>query len=182
MTVGDARFVELYELHYRHIYAYCKRRTSVDKVEDAVADTFLTAWRKIDELPDGEGALPWLYAVAYRVLGHQWRGASRQSKLKEKLASIGVSHDPPPEEYIAVRQESEQVLKALSSLKDREQEILRLSVWEELHHQEIAQMLDLNTDAVKKRLSRARRNLLREYNRMEEKDMKSPAAQEGGAW
>ncbi len=71
MTLGDARFVDLYQRYYRHVYAYCRRRTAADKVEDAVAETFLVVWRKIGEVPPGDEALPWLYSVAHRVLGSE---------------------------------------------------------------------------------------------------------------
>ena len=182
MTVGDSRFIGLYERYYRHVYAYCRRRTAADKVEDAVAETFLTAWRKIDAVPSGEDALPWLYAVAHKVVGHQWRGASRQSKLADKLHSVGMTTAAPAEDFVMVAHESRQALDALSRLKDTEQEILRLSVWEELSHFEIATVLGLSTDAVKKRFSRARMRLAHELNRMDKGRSKTPAVQKGGAW
>ncbi len=182
MTVGDARFVDIYQSYYRHVYAYCRRRTTTDKVEDAVAETFLTAWRKIDEVPPGDEALPWLYSVSYRVLGHLWRGASRQSRLETRLNSVGVSPVASAEEYVVVDQESRRAIDALSKLRASEQEILRLSVWEELSHAEIAEVLGLTTDAVKQRFSRARKKLAQELNRMEKVRSKSPAVQEGGAW
>ncbi len=182
MTLGDARFVDLYQRYYRHVCAYCRRRTAADKVEDAVAETFLVVWRKIGEVPPGDEALPWLYSVAHRVLGHQWRGASRQSRLESKLASLGVSVAASAEDYVVVDQASRQALFALSKLRRSDQEILRLSIWEELPHREIAEVLGLNTDAVKKRFSRARKKLAQELNRMEKGHSKSPAVQKGGAW
>ena len=35
--------------------------------QDAAADVFLTAWRRLDELPEGDAARVWLYATARRV-------------------------------------------------------------------------------------------------------------------
>jgi DNA-directed RNA polymerase specialized sigma24 family protein len=61
MTTSDARFVELYERNYWKVYRYCRRRTSADRVDDAVADTFLTAWRNIGDVPQGDAGLRWLY-------------------------------------------------------------------------------------------------------------------------
>lgn len=182
MTTDDARFVALYERHYRHVFGYCRRRIPADRVDDAVADTFLTAWRNIRAVPDGEEALPWLYSVAYRVLGHQWRSASRRARLNSRLDSLRVGHASPPEEYVVFDQESQLVLQALSRLKPSDQELLRLTVWEELGHKEIALVLGLSTDAVKKRASRARKALAREFERVEQRQESSPAAQKGGAW
>jgi RNA polymerase sigma-70 factor (ECF subfamily) len=48
----------------------------------------MLAWRKIDEMPLGDGALPWLYAVAYRVISHQWRSVRRYRRLVARLGSV----------------------------------------------------------------------------------------------
>ena len=182
MTAGDAKFVSVYETYYRHVYAYCRRRTGPDRVDDAVAEVFLIAWRRIVELPDGEACLPWLYRVAYRVVGHQFRAASRRNQLTRKLAAIGVEATTPTDDYLVQRQESRQVIDALDRLRIPDQEILKLSIWEELPHPEIADILDISVDAAKQRLSRARKRLAREYHRLEKRHVKSPAAQKGGAW
>ena len=182
MTAGDERFVAIYEAHYGAVYAYCRRRTTADRVDDAVANVFLTAWRKISSLPSEDEILPWLYKVAFRALGHQWRGSNRASSLKSKLSSIGVDQVPEPDEVVIVREDARTVVDALSRLKPIDQEILRLALWEDLPRRDIAFALGLSPDAVKKRLSRARQNLTREYNRLETKRRHVPAAQEGGAW
>jgi RNA polymerase sigma factor (sigma-70 family) len=118
-------------------------------------------------------------AVAYRVLGHHWRSASRRSRLNEKLAGIGSPPALSPEDLIVVAHDSEQILSALDRLREKDQEFLRLSIWEELNHAEIAEMFNLSEEAVRKRLSRARKSLAREYDRLEK--IVAPAAQEGGA-
>lgn len=137
--------------------------------DEAVAETFLIAWRKIEDVPDGDEALPWLFAVAYRTLGHQRRSATRRTKLAVKLASVGATQMQAPEDYIVIRQEAQRIIEALSRLKAKDQEILRLSVWEELTHDQIAQMFDLSATAVRKRLSRARQRLAREFGRIEKR-------------
>jgi RNA polymerase sigma factor (sigma-70 family) len=181
MTVGDARFVRLYEAHYASVWAYCRRRIDPDRVDDAVADVFLTAWRRIEELPPEDRVLPWLYGVAYRVLAHEWRGASRTLRLREKLGAVGVHAIDMPAEQVVMREESRLVVEAAARLKGSDREILRLAVWEELKQAQIAVALGISTDAVKKRLSRARRRA-NEYVRLEKKRRQVPTAQEGGAW
>jgi RNA polymerase sigma-70 factor (ECF subfamily) len=182
MTAGDARFVELYQSFYRHIYGYCRRRTNADMVEDAVADIFLTVWRKIDQAPAGDESLPWLYGVAFRVLQSQWRSLSRRRRLSDKLASIGAETVMAPEEYIIFGDESRMVHEALARLKPTDQEILRLTAWEELAQGDVALALGISVGAVRQRLYEARKNLTREFNRLEKKSSTSPAARKGGAW
>ncbi len=182
MTASDSKFASLYDRHYGHVYAYCRRRVAFDRVEDAVADVFLVAWRKIDDVPDGERALMWLYRVAYRVVGHVWRSSSRSRKLESKLLSLGLESHPTPDDLLIRAQEEQQVIEAASRLKARDEEVLRLSVWEGLNHRQIASILDISDNAVKQRLHRAKKNLTREFNRLQASRSKSSAAQEGGVW
>ncbi len=180
MTSGDARFAEVYERFFRQVYGYCLRRISPDRVDDVVAETFMVTWRRIDDVPEGDSALPWLYAVAYKVLSTQWRGRSRQRKLQAKLISVGVEPVSSTEDFIITAEASDQVFRAISRLKSTDQEILKLTVWEELSHAEIAAFFGIGLGAVKQRSLIARKNLTREYNRLENKRIKPLAAQKGG--
>ena len=176
------RFLEVHDRFYRHVYAYCRRRTHTDAVEDVVADTFLIAWRKSDQIPPGDQALPWLYGVAYRVLTHQWRSAFRRERLAEKLSSLGVTAMSLPEDVVVIRQDARPLLTALAALKSTDQEILRLTAWEELSHAEIAAALGINVGAVRQRFYAAKKKLADEYNRLEKRRTDLPAAQKRGAW
>jgi DNA-directed RNA polymerase specialized sigma24 family protein len=65
---------------------YAARRTdSPEDTEDVMSETFLTAWRRIADVPEGEAARLWLYGVARRVLANQRRGQSRRAGLAERL-------------------------------------------------------------------------------------------------
>ena len=182
MTTKESKFVRIYERYHGHVYAYCRRRVALDRVEDAVADTFLVAWRRIDLVPDGEPALLWLYRVAYRVVGHVWRGSSRSRKLETRLMSLGVETHPGPDDLLIMAQDERQVIEAASRLRSKDEEVLRLAFWERLNHKQIASVLEINDNAVKQRLFRAKKNLTREFNRIQGNEAKSHAAQKGGVW
>ena len=165
----DARLLDVYERHYREISAYCRRRVSADRVDDVVSETFLIAWRKREVMPEGRDALPWLYGVAHRVILHKWRSSGRSRRLEAKLASLGIDEASSAEELLVVSEESRQVIEATSRLRPKDQELLRLSYWEELSHAEVGQVLGLRPDAVRQRVSRALRALAREYERLDRK-------------
>ncbi|MBG0813570.1 hypothetical protein HS045_04950 [Planomonospora sp. ID82291] len=49
------------------MYRYAVRRSdSTDDVADVIAETFLVAWRRLDDVPDGDAAVLWLYGAARR--------------------------------------------------------------------------------------------------------------------
>jgi RNA polymerase sigma-70 factor (ECF subfamily) len=181
-VVEDAAFLDLYGRFHRHVYAYCRRRLPADVVDDAVAETFVLAWRKSDQIPQGDQALLWLYGVAYRVLTHQWRSNFRRRRLAEKVATFGEIAMSLPEEIVIAGHEQRQLLAALGALRPNEQEILRLAVWEELSQADMAIALGISVGAVRQRFYAAKKKLAEEYNRLESRKISSPAAQKGGAW
>lgn len=174
------RFAALYESYFGQVYAYCRRRSSEDAVDDLVADVYLTVWRKIGNAPEGEDALRWLYRIAYLVLANHWRSAGRRRKLAQKLESIGVGSAPLLSDQVVVREEVRQVLEAARRLAPKDQELLRLASWEHLSMEDIAVILDVTANTVKQRLHRARTRLVREHQRSSRRNVNSPAALEGG--
>jgi RNA polymerase sigma-70 factor (ECF subfamily) len=179
MSDQEARFAELYRRYGQQLHAYCLRRTPASQAADAVAETFLVAWKKIDEVPNGGDALPWLYAVAYRVLSHQWRHKARSRRLIERLSGLANAEAPPPDVLLVRNEEYRMVIKASSRLKSIDQEVLRLTLWEELSHADVAVVLGIEVGVVKQRAYRARRNLANEYQKMT-REPQPPAALQGG--
>jgi RNA polymerase sigma-70 factor (ECF subfamily) len=175
----ETRFIDVYRRFSRHIQAYCARRTDDSQVADAVADTFLVAWRRIDQLPEGEAALLWLYAVAYRVLSHQWRHKARSRRLIQRLQGLAQIEAFSPEVVLVRSEEHGQVLLAAARLRPVDQEILRLTLWEELSHPDVAAVLGVEVTVVKQRAYRARQNLADQYRKLTG-DRKPPTARKGG--
>lgn len=178
-----ARFEALYTAHFAAVSAYCRRRVAVELVDDVVAETFLTAWRRIDEVPDGERGLFWLYHVAYRLVGHQWRGRSRRQRLASRLESVVATSTATPEDDAVDRDEVHRVLEASARLNESDAEIMRLVAWEHLSRDAIAEVLDIKPNAVSQRIHRARTNLTKEFTRLERRSpatRTSPAARKGG--
>ena len=177
----DTRFAELYARYYRPVHAYCRRRVASAAVEDAVAEVFLTAWRRLHEVPDGDSALMWLYGAAHHVVGNQWRGAARYRRLKARIRTVGGQPAFPADETILDDDACRIVHDAIAGLGRTDVEVLLLTAWEQLSIAEIAVVLDITPNAVTQRLHRARRNLGREYRRLQTHPVSTPEAPTGGA-
>ena len=87
--------------------------------------------------PTGERSRAWLFGVAYRVVGNQYRSRRRRSRLWTRLADLGTGHDPSRIEPSSGR-EVEFVHLALDQLSPADRELLRLSSWDGLTRSEIA--------------------------------------------
>jgi len=180
----ETLFAALYHRHYRAIRGFCRRRVPKDAVDDVVAETFLTAWRRIEDVPPGDQALLWLYSVAYRVIGHHWRGAARRRRLEDRIQLIHGGEASDADDGVVAVVAADQrrlVLDAASRLNENDAEVLRLAAWEQLSIADIAEVLGIAPNAVKQRLHRAKQHLGREYRKLESGTHKStPEAPKGG--
>jgi len=150
------RFEQVYAVHHAAIVGYALRRAgNADDAADVIAETFLTAWRRIDDIPAVEAARPWLYGVARRVLANQRRGEQRRTalgeRLRSELAADPYDREPPPG--------LDRVAVAFTRLGHTDREILTLAAWEGLDAGQIAVVLGCSRNAARIRLHRARRRL-----------------------
>ena len=158
-STREGAFRDLYDRHHRRVMAYLLRRADREEAFDAAEDVFLVAWRRLAEIPPGDRALPWLYGVARRVLANHRRSAVRSWRLAQRLAAQVPDPPPGPDTQAIGHLESEAMLAALATLPEHDQEVLRLTYWEELPHAEIAPLIGCSTEAVHVRRYRAERRL-----------------------
>jgi RNA polymerase sigma-70 factor (ECF subfamily) len=141
------RFERIYEEHVDAVRAYVRRRAPASVVDDVVADVFVVALRRIDDVP--RNALPWLYAVARKTLANERRRRTAQPGC----GAIGVQHwDPDPTG-------DSQLAAAFAALSDADREILRLVAWEGLSLRHAARVLDCSAVAARVRYHRAKSRL-----------------------
>jgi RNA polymerase sigma factor (sigma-70 family) len=153
----QARFRAVYGDNYHCVLGYLLRRTSSrEDAEDLLAETFLTAWRRLEEMPSGEARL-WLYGVARNALANHRRGERRRGRLTGRLlAAASVQHQAQAEGDLAW------IAAAFSRLRPDDRELLALAAWEGLDPGEIATVLGCSRNGARIRLHRARRRLARE--------------------
>jgi DNA-directed RNA polymerase specialized sigma24 family protein len=80
----QALFQSLYEHQQPDVLAYFLRRLGREDAVEATADAFLTAWRRIDDAPDGEEVRLWLFCIARNVLRNRQRTNRRIRRLTSR--------------------------------------------------------------------------------------------------
>jgi RNA polymerase sigma-70 factor (ECF subfamily) len=159
-----AQMDALFTSHAADVYAFALRRTSPSAAQDAVSETFLVAWRRLDSVP--ETPKPWLLGVARRVLANQRRADSRQIALRTRLASP----QPSLTEFDAAQlacsatQGDGTVLAALAALTPAERDAITLIAWDGLSPDEAATVLGCSRATFYVRVHRARRRLAAELD------------------
>lgn len=155
--LAKVRFGRLYRDQGRAVLAYALRRVeSPEDAADVVSETFLVAWRRLEEVPVGARERLWLYAVARRVTANLRRSEGRRTRLAERIAESLRSEtlaNPSP------RGEAATALRAMRDLGEEDRELLLLVAWEELSPGQAAEVLGISSLAARSRLHRARRRL-----------------------
>ena len=148
-----AQFEGLYLRHAPLVKAYVLRRADASVADDVVSEVFLVCWRRLDQAPPD--ALPWLLAIARRVLSTQRRGDRRRVALSQRLGdNAGVAGAPPQVGSGALR-------AALASMSQSDRELLLLIAWDDLSPAQAAAALGIKATTLRVRLLRARRRLER---------------------
>lgn len=152
----EERFRVLYEGHVEDVARYVARRTAGSDVQDVVADTFLTAWRRFDDLP--HDPLPWLIVTARKLIANRHRSTERQGALLEKLSAgpAWVFEQAAPSDLSEV---DARLLAAISELPAAEREAFMLVAWEGLDAPRAARAAGCSAATFRMRLHRARRRL-----------------------
>ena len=156
-SAREEQFRRLYQHWGRQLLAYAVRRTVCrEDAADVVAETFAIAWRRFDVVPEGDGALPWLYATARRVAANFRRAARTRSCLVERAGTEQRPGFPGGDDVV---DDALLAAAALSCLDEEDREVLMLVAWEGLGTSQLASALGCSTGAARVRLHRARKRL-----------------------
>ncbi|MDW5595828.1 RNA polymerase sigma factor [Conexibacter stalactiti] len=167
---SDAGRWAVYDQHAPAIRAYAARRVEPDAVDDVVAETFAIAWRK---LPREADPLPWLYAVARRVVHGHRRSHARRSALLQKVAGSTTEAGSDPAEQV---HGDPSLARAFATLTEQEREAIRLVAWEGLEHADAARAAGCTRATFAVRLSRARLRLRKTLAELEAGEGQEAAA------
>jgi RNA polymerase sigma-70 factor (ECF subfamily) len=153
----SARFDACFREHYARVLAYARRRLP-DRAtaEDVAAETFVVAWRRLDE--GASDQLPWLLGIARLLVLNELRSGRRRDRLIARVGSEPQSSDARP----GAASEQSPVLEALRRLSEQDQEALLLVAWEGLDHGRAARVVGCSRGAFTVRLHRARARLTRQ--------------------
>ncbi|MFC4531033.1 RNA polymerase sigma factor [Sphaerisporangium dianthi] len=154
MDDPEERFTDLYDRHYRNVLGYALLRAEPAMAEDVTSETFLVAWRRLEDVPDPP--LPWLLGVARNLLRNQRARRSRGDDLVARLAQLSTLVEADVAERVANRQEA---LAVLAGLREQDIEAVILASWFGLSPAQAAQAAGCSARTYNVRLHRARRRL-----------------------
>lgn len=157
MDDPQERFTELYDRHYRSVLGYALLRAERDAAEDVSSETFLVAWRRLDDLP--EPPLPWLLGVARNLLAKQRDSRHRRQALVDRITALTTSREHVSWDVAEHVIDRESALAALSALPEQDVEAMVFATWYGLPPEQAAAVMGCSVRTYNVRLHRARKRL-----------------------
>ena len=163
---GDLEaFEALYEWHKGSIY-----RTALAIIGDRLAaeeilqETFLRAFKHIQNVREGVSLSPWLYRITVNLAYDYGKARSRnwQVALDGIIEHLIAPTAASPEHTVEERELFELVYDAIDKLEFKQRATLVLFYLHDLSLAEISEIMDCPVGTVKSRLHYARENLRRE--------------------
>lgn len=172
-----------YDDVYRGIFVYVKNK---DKIEDLVSETYIQAFRRLEQLNKPSSFLPWIRTIgrnkAIDVLRKKKPKVSLDSfdelienfdekglRLEEKLANDKVVI---PIDEVDKREIHRLMEEILDSIPEEQSCVVQMFYYDEMSIREIAEILGCSENTVKSRLSYGRKKIQQEVLALEKKGTK----------
>lgn len=107
----------VWERRFDSVARYCLRRLLGRSTDEPVSDVFLTAWQRLDEVPDGDEGLPWLYGAAKYVIRTANHSHRRSQRLSAKVGSRLQNPAPSPEVRVIHSEDAGELVAARKALE-----------------------------------------------------------------
>jgi RNA polymerase sigma-70 factor (ECF subfamily) len=158
-TRADVDLAELYRAEASFVWRTVQRfGVPVDAADDAVQEVFLVARRRLADY-DPQIASPrgWLFGITRGIAANLRRTAARATR-KLFVVDAPPAHESP-EHTLFRMQAAARIAAFLDALDSRQREVFELVDIEGLRGPEVAELLQLDLNAVYSRLRLARRKL-----------------------
>ena len=151
-----------FDVYFDPLYQYIWRMVGHTQLaEDLTQDTFMQIHRSLDRYDPARPLKPWVYTIATNLVRDHWRSRQHRDQSmredwedthgRERLADEA----PGPERTLEWSEAGDEVAQAVEQLPDTMRTTFVLRFYEGLSFREIADMVERNEVAVRKRFSRA---------------------------
>lgn len=144
----------IWDHHGPGLHSYCQRMLGDrSDADDVVADVFLAAAQRIDQLRDPSALRAWLFAIARRSVQQRWRQRSRTVPVDPHGAT--VMNQATDDDHTVESSDAAALLDAAAEgLSPKDRELLALTLGADLDTTEVARITGERTNAVSVRVTR----------------------------
>jgi RNA polymerase sigma-70 factor, ECF subfamily len=144
-------FASLFDEYYPKLYAYIRSQVASQEIaEDITAGTFERAFSRSHTYDADKGSFAtWLFRIGRNLVINYYASTSRKPVqiILDEAVEVSTT-DPSPEQQIIRKEQRQALLELLSSLPERDQEIISLKFFGRLPNKKIAEVMDLKEKTV----------------------------------
>ncbi len=152
--------LNLYKKYAQRLYLACLRIVgNSSEAEEAMQDSFLKVFTRLDQYQDGQCFEAWLHRIAvHTAIDYVRRKTQEWVELSENMTNIQTEDDHPDEEDILYS--VAQIKEAAAKLPPGYRIVLSLYLFEGYDMEEIGSILNIQSSSVRTQYLRAKRKLL----------------------
>lgn len=156
-----AAFRALYDRHHRAVFTFLRRSLGNRQLaEDLLQETFLRVFAHREDYRPSAAFRTWLFTIARNLLIDQLRQRSAGPELgSDETLERATDPGATPLQQVEAQELGERLQAAVLRLSLFQREVLLLSRFAGLSHEEIAQVTGASPEAVRVTLHRALRRL-----------------------
>lgn len=147
-------FAVVLEQHGPALLRFCRSRAGAERAEDVFQETMLSALRAYDTVKDGAGVRAWLFTIAARKAIDAHRAAAR--------SAVPVAEPELGAAAAAVPAEDEALWEDVARLPEKQRQAVTLRFMADLSNREIAGVMQISEEAVRRNVFDGLRRLRRE--------------------
>lgn len=148
---NEAAFRLIFDAWHKKLYHFSLRYlNSREQSEEAVHDAFINLWSSREKIDENQPLGAYLYTICKHLCFNRLREAARFHSASEKLWSMYQDISHSTEEMLNLAELEVFTELAIEKLSKQQQLVFRMSRYEGLSHQEIADKLNISKETVKK--------------------------------
>ena len=164
---NEASFKEMFDHYNRPLYYFVfKYLRNKEDAEEIVQEIFLKIWRERSKLDAGLSLKSFLFTIAYNSTMNALRKRSFNNQYINMVGLTQPSSDLATEKEVNYRETLLLIENAIELLPPKRKQVFKMSRYEELTYQEIADELSLSVKTVNDHMNEALKFLrknLKEY-------------------
>jgi len=151
-TAAEEMVERTYSAVFASLYRLCG---DSDLAADLTQETYQKAWAALTDFDGRSQLFTWLYRIAYTTFLNHIRRPRRMTSLDAEGAPEMRDTGPAADEVLSSREEAERLRDAVMRLPEDLRFTVTAHFWGGLAVKEIAQIEDITTVAIRKRLHKA---------------------------
>ncbi len=154
MNGSQKAFDSIYKMYAKRLYAFCLQYTKIpEDAEEIVEDVFVKLWTNKDTIRQEETLRSLLFTMAKNKLINAYRSRLNSPSYENYVAYSSEMSEDSASDHLEYEEFLQQLNNALKKLPKTQQNVIKLSKFQQLSNKEIAERLSLSEQTVKNQMS-----------------------------